>query len=99
VKLRDRVGVEHPLKADVGCRKTLLNAVPQTAAEHLPRLVSHGVRHLRIEFLDDDPASVGRIIGLYRDAIEARRDPKTLWRYLKASSQYGVTRGSLAVVG
>ena len=38
VKLRDRVGALHPLKADVGCRNTLYNAVPQTAAEYLPRL-------------------------------------------------------------
>ena len=38
VKLRDRVGKEHPLKADVGCRNTLYNAVPQTAAEYLARL-------------------------------------------------------------
>ncbi len=29
VKLRDRTGVDHPLKADVGCRNTLYNAVPQ----------------------------------------------------------------------
>ena len=29
VKLRDRVGMEHPLKADVGCRNTLFNAVPR----------------------------------------------------------------------
>ena len=42
VKLRDRVGVEHPLKADVGCRNTLFNAVPQTAAEFLPRLALPG---------------------------------------------------------
>ena len=55
VKLRDRVGKEHPLKADVGCRNTLFNAVPQTAAEYLPRLLAHGARHLRIEFLDDGP--------------------------------------------
>ena len=71
---------------------------PQTAAESLPRLVSRGLRHLRIEFLDDDASSVGRIVGLYRAAIEGRRDPRTLWRELKASSQYGVTRGSLAVI-
>ena len=32
VKLRDRVGVEHPLTADVGCRNTLFNAVPQSGA-------------------------------------------------------------------
>ncbi len=51
VKLRDRVGSEHPLTADVGCRNTLFNAVPQTAAEYLPRLISHGTRYLRIEFL------------------------------------------------
>ena len=46
VKLRDRVGMDHPLKADVGCRNTLYNAVPQTAAESLPRLLKHGARHL-----------------------------------------------------
>ncbi len=98
VKLRDRVGKEHPLKADVGCRNTLYNAVPQTAAEYLPRLVAHGARYLRIEFLDDDAATVGRIIGLYREAIEGRRDAKDLWRELKASNQYGVTRGPLAIL-
>ena len=52
VKLRDRVGMEHPLKADVGCRNTLFHAVPQTAAEYLPKFLSRGARHLRIEFLD-----------------------------------------------
>ncbi len=44
VKLRDRVGTEHPLTADVGCRNTLFNAVPQTAAEYLPRILEHGAR-------------------------------------------------------
>ncbi len=99
VKLRDRVGMDHPLKADVGCRNTLYNAVPQTAAESLPRLIARCARHLRIEFLDDSPAAVARIVGLYRDAITGRRDAKHLWRELKASSQYGVTRGALAVLG
>jgi len=98
VKLRDRVGKEHPLKADVGCRNTLYNAVPQTSAEYLPRLFAHGARHLRVEFLDEDAATVGRIIGLYREAIEGRRDAKGLWRELKASNQYGVTRGPLAIL-
>jgi putative protease len=98
VKLRDRVGAEHPLKADVGCRNTLYNAVPQTAVEYLPRLVSRGARHLRIEFLDDNQAAVKRTIGLYRDAIDGRRDVKGLWRELRANNQYGVTRGPLAVL-
>jgi putative protease len=98
VKLRDRVGVEHPLKADVGCRNTLFNAVPQTSAEYLPRLISRGVKHLRVEFLDDEPAAVTRILALYRGAIEGHRDAKNLWRELKATNQYGVTRGQLAVL-
>ena len=98
VKLRDRVGVEHPLKADVGCRNTLYNAVPQTAAEYLPRLVAGGVRHLRIEFLDDSAEGVSRTIGLYADALAHRRDARTLWRDLKATNRYGVTRGQLAIL-
>jgi putative protease len=98
VKLRDRVGAEHPLKADVSCRNTLFNAVPQTAAEFLPRLISHGARNLRIEFLDEAPASVERIVGLYRDVLEGRREARQLWRDLRATGQYGVTRGPLAVL-
>ena len=98
VKLRDRVGMEHPLKADVGCRNTLFNAVPQTAAEYLPRLLARGVRHLRVEFLDDSPTAVAGTLGLYADAIAGRRDPRTLWRDLKATGKYGVTRGALAIL-
>jgi len=98
VKLRDRTGVDHPLKADVGCRNTLYNAVSQTSAEFLPRFMSRGAKHLRIEFLGDSPASVGRIIGLYVDTIEGRRDASNLWRELKATNQYGVTRGALAIL-
>jgi U32 family peptidase len=99
VKLRDRAGKEHPLKADVGCRNTLYNAVPQTAAEYLSRLRHKGARFLRIEFLDDDPVAVERTITLYREVLEGTRDGKSLWRELKAANQYGVTRGPLAVIG
>jgi U32 family peptidase len=98
VKLRDRVGMEHPLKADVGCRNTLYNAVPQTAAEYLPRLLARGARHLRVEFLDEGPDVVTRTLALYADALAGRRDARALWRELKATNRYGVTRGQLAVL-
>ena len=98
VELRDRVGVDHPLTADVGCRNTLFNAVPQSAAEFLPRLLKRGARHLRVEFLRDGPAEVARTLGLYADALRGRSDPRGLWRALKASNRYGVTRGQLAVL-
>lgn len=98
VKLRDRVGKEHPLKADVGCRNTLFNAVPQSAAEYLPRLLARHSRHLRIEFLDEGPEAVARTISLYSEAIAGRTDTRSLWRELKATSRYGVTRGSLSIL-
>jgi putative protease len=98
VNLRDRVGMEHPLKADIGCRNTLFNAVPQTAAEFLPRLLERGARHLRIEFLDDSPDAVCKTLSLYADALAGRRDGRTLWKALKAMNHYGVTRGPLAVL-
>ena len=63
VKLRDRVGALHPLKADVGCRNTLYNAVPQTTAEYLPRLIKHGARFFRVELLDDEPKAVERVMS------------------------------------
>ncbi|MHB1558864.1 MAG: U32 family peptidase [Isosphaeraceae bacterium] len=98
VKLRDRVGSEHPLTADVGCRNTLFNAVPQTAAQFLPRLLRRGPLRLRVEFLDEEPAAVQSVLSLYQDALAGRRDARQLWRELKASNQYGVTRGALAVL-
>jgi len=98
VKLRDRVGMDHPLKADIGCRNTLFNAVPQTAAEYLPHLLARNVTHLRVELLDDTPTNVTRTLALYTDALLSRRDPKSLWRDLKATGKYGVTRGALAIL-
>ena len=98
VKLRDRVGKEHPLKADVGCRNTLFNAVPQTAAEYLPRLIASGARRFRVELLDEGPEAVAHTLALYSDALAGRRDARTLWRDLKATNRYGVTRGALSVL-
>jgi putative protease len=40
VRLRDRVGAEHVLKADAGCRNTVFNSRAQTGAEHVARLWS-----------------------------------------------------------
>ncbi len=97
VKLRDRVGKEHPLKADVGCRNTLYNAVPQTAAEYLPRLQGHGARFLRIEFVDDSPQSVERTITLYRQVIAGEREGKAVWR--KLEGQQPVRRHARAAGG
>jgi putative protease len=95
VKLRDRLGMEHPLTADVGCRNTLFNAVPQSAAEIVPTLCQHGVGQLRIELLEESPAEVGSILRLYRRLICGQISGKEVWTQLRASNRVGVTRGTL----
>jgi putative protease len=95
VRLRDRVGMEHPLKADVGCRNTLHNAIPQSAAELVPDLVARGVRHFRIELLDQTAVELERTISLYRDLLAGRTSGRDVWTNLRAMNHIGVTRGPL----
>jgi U32 family peptidase len=96
VRLRDRVGMEHTLTADVGCRNTLFNAVPQSAAEVVPQLLARGVRDFRIELLNDAPAGeIGRTVDLYRQLLAGRLTGKEVWSALKAANRVGVTRGTL----
>ncbi|MDA0920590.1 MAG: DUF3656 domain-containing protein, partial [Planctomycetota bacterium] len=85
VQLRDRVGMEHPLTADVGCRNTLFNAVPQSAAEAIPQLIEAGVRDFRIELLDSSGDEVSSIINLYRSLLAGQVSAGRVWSELKAS--------------
>jgi putative protease len=95
VTLRDRMGMEHPLKADVGCRNTLFNAIPQSAAELAATLVERGVRDFRIELLNQSPAEVRRTIELYRSLLAGRTTGREVWTTLNAINHIGVTRGPL----
>ncbi len=95
VLLRDRIGMEHPLTADVGCRNTLFNAVPQTAAEAVPALRMAGVRHFRIEFLTEGQAEIGRVVRAYRDLLAGTMTGRDVWQTLRATNRVGVTRGTL----
>jgi len=96
LKLRDRVGAEHPVKADVGCRNTVFNAVAQTGAEYVTRLLALGVRSFRIEFLNESPSQVATTIEKYRQLFRGEIGGQQLWRELKLMNQLGVTRGQMA---
>jgi putative protease len=96
VKLRDRIGVEHVLHADIGCRNTLYNGNAQSGAEVVPVLGRLGVAHYRVEILRDAPLpEVERLVGLYRQLIDGKLDGSEVWRALKAENRVGVTRGTL----
>ena len=96
VKLRDRVGQEHPLKADVGCRNTVFNAQAQTGAEYMERMVALGVKNFRIEFLNETPEQVVQTISKYRQLLRGEISGSQLWRELRLMNQLGVTRGQMA---
>jgi U32 family peptidase len=99
VKLRDRVGAEHPLKADVGCRNTVFNARAQTGAEHTLHFYNLGARNFRIEFVNETPEEVTRTIALYRKLFRGEITGPQVWRELKAVNQLGVTRGQIDRAG
>ncbi len=95
VWLRDRIGMEHPLHADVGCRNTLFNAVPQSGAEVVPALLARGIRDFRLEFVSDGEESLARTIALYRKLLAGEITGQEVWTQLRAANRVGVTRGTL----
>lgn len=95
VHLRDRRGALHALKADAGCRNTVYNARAQTGAEYAARFRALGARWFRVEFLDETPVEVTRILDLYRRLLAGEIAGAALWRELRVQHQLGVTRGTL----
>ena len=96
VKLRDRVGTEHILQADAGCRNTVFNGTAQTGAEYAQSLLKWGVRHFRLEFVNEPPEQVSGTIERYRQLLQGQITGSQLWRELQLHHQLGVTRGPLA---
>jgi putative protease len=95
VQLRDRVGALHPLKADAGCRNTVFNALAQTGAEFVSRMLAQGARRFRIEFLNETTGQIEQTLEKYRKLLRGEIDGSQLWRELKLLNQLGVTRGQM----
>jgi putative protease len=71
------------------------SAAAQTGAEYVERLLQLGVRHFRIEFVNETPEQVTQTIGAYRQLLRAEITGARLWRELKLLNQLGVTRGAM----
>ena len=93
IAVRDRVGESHPIRADVGCRNTVFNSRPQSGASHIPKLLDTGLRHFRLELLDESPEQAVRLLQSYREALAGHTDPSHLARSLGARDQLGVLAG------
>ena len=99
VHLRDRVGMKHPLRADVGCRNTLFNAIAQTGAGYYRELRAAGLRNFRVELLEEDAEQTRLIVRAYQALLSGETQGADLWRTLKAQAQLGVTKGTLEARG
>ncbi len=95
VKIKDRVGTEHVLQADAGCRNTVFNGTAQTGAEYVHKLLDLGLQNFRIEFVNESPEEVEQTIYRYQQLIDGEIKGSQLWRELNLQSQLGVTRGSV----
>ncbi len=96
VELRDRVGAAFPLLADTGCRNTVFNAVPQSAAEYVPRMLSAGLRHFRVELLRENREQAQTLMTRYARLLAGLDAGKRAWHGLQVLNQLGVTRGTLS---
>ena len=95
VQLRDRVGAEHPLHADVACRNTLYNSTPQSGAELTKPLIRAGTSWFRVELLEDSAEQTAKTLDLYRRLLRGDLSARDVWQALKATNRVGVTRGTL----
>jgi putative protease len=97
VKLRDRVGLEHPLKADVGCRNTLFHAQAQSGAAYFADFVAMKPAAFRVELLNEDAGETERLLGGYQRLLRGEVSGAGLVRELNLRNQLGVTKGTLAM--
>ena len=95
VELRDRVGLQHPLKADVGCRNTLFHAQAQSGAAFFEAFARERPAAFRIELLLEDAAESERILRGYQRLLAGEITGPALIRELNLRSQLGVTTGTL----
>lgn len=91
IELRDRVGMEHPVVADVGCRNTMFHDKAQSGANFLKEFISLGARHFRLELLRETSEQSQQIIKAYQDLIHEKLQSWDLIKKLKVTQQLGVT--------
>lgn len=61
--LVDRLGELHPVVVDACCRNTVYHARPQDLTDLAPALAERGVRHFRVELLEESGRALARLLG------------------------------------
>ena len=98
VSLRDRVGMDHPVEADVGCRNTVFHQRAQSAASLLAAAQDAGCGRFRIELVREGAAEVKTIVETYRAALDGALSPARVFAALHTEGGVGVVKGSLRIL-
>ena len=69
VSLRSMEGDDHLVLADQGCRNTVFNAQVQTGAEYVTEFLQSGIRHYRVELVDESPEYVEPLLTWYKNML------------------------------
>ncbi|HSL93425.1 MAG TPA: DUF3656 domain-containing protein, partial [Bacillota bacterium] len=70
--LRDRKGLDFPVRTDYRCRSYLLNAHTTSLIGHLPDMVAHGAARLRLDLAGTGPEAVAVTVALYKASFDQR---------------------------
>lgn len=97
VGLRDQHGRVHPVIADVGCRNTVFGAQSQDASKHMARWLQGGLRHVRLEFVQEHPTQLQHIIQLYQKGLAGELAWGDIAKSLRTAAPSGTTEGSFFV--
>lgn len=69
IRLRDRNAVEHPVRTDYAGRTTIFHARPQGSVNYMQAFRKAGVRHFRIELLNEDGREMEQLLGNSRQCL------------------------------
>jgi putative protease len=69
MRLRDRNGEEHPVRADAACRNTVFCSRAQSSEKLIPAMVRAGVRQVRIELVDESSDETQRLLEMFRTIL------------------------------
>jgi putative protease len=83
---------------DVGCRNTVFNALAQSAARLVPKLLDRGVRRFRVELVRETRAQAETVLSGWRDLLTGTLDAGALAKRIGAHEQFGVTAGTMRVL-
>jgi putative protease len=92
--LKDRIGAEHPLLFDARCGCTIYSGHVQSAIDLAADLRRAGLRHFRLELLDEKPAEVAPLLDLYSRALAGQVAAHEAAESLAALTPAGLRRGS-----